>query len=228
VDERDCNINVPTLCWTKTDAAISEGGETPIMLTTRTRSLEIFKFLLSWKPNLHVTSNQGCNVLHSITWFPDLVATELAPDLISKGASLTTEAKEFSSRGVYNPLTHALIKGSPLQWAAAINQPNLVHCLINLHREREEKVPNLDAILEHSITQFHVEVLNILLDHFADLHPSQDALSSSPQKLDELLLRSVGNPMQFHLVALQGNCSTTAQRETVRVLPERGAQPLRG
>lgn len=225
VEQRNCNVDVSTMGRTDMDAAIGEGGETPIMLAARTRNLEIFNFLLEANADVRCVSKQGCNVLHSITWFPDSVAAELAPTLVALGASLTQMSREYLSRGIYNPLTHVHIQGTPLHWAATLNHRELVACLVRLHKERGETVPDFEAVVDCAALHFKADLLAILCDHSIDLHPLRRPASN--ETLDRLLALSVQFPMQLPIVAMHGDHVEDAQEAVVRTLLCLGARPMR-
>lgn len=227
VEERQFDINEPSLTpITDADTSVGEKGETPIMISARTENLNIFNYLLSRNPDLTARTKKGCNVLHSITWFPDLIATELAPELVSRGACLTDMSEESYARGISNPVSHVDIQGTPLRWAITCNLPNLILSLVALHLQLGQHVPDLDAILQYVVWTFNSGALGTLLDRFVELHPTQDTLS--PQVLDHLLAISVQNPWRFHCVAAHGNRVVESQLETVNLLISKGGRPLRG
>jgi len=226
VENGNCDINEKTMPLTDIDAAVGEGGETAIMLAARTGNQKIFRFLLEHGADLECTSNYNCNLLHSISWFPDVAAAEFAPELVRGGVKLAARAKEYLTRGVYNPFTHTHIHGSALLWAVVVGHNEFICTLINLHLQYEESVPDLDEILDHASSHFHDGTLAMLLEFHSGLSPSLELASS--ETMDRLLGLAIQNPMQFPLITLHGSRSVEAQESTVRLLLEQGARPLRG
>jgi len=219
------NINEKTIRWTDTDLASGEGGETPIMLAAKTQNLEIFEFLLENGADLTCTSDYGCNVLHTVSWFSDEIAAALAPTLVERGASLTALAKEYYPRGVYNPFTRANIQGSPLQWAVVSGRENLIGTLVKLCISTGTAVPDLDEVLDRATLRFDRNGLSLLIDTYSQLHPSRQPIP--PARLDSLLNMSLQNPFQFYLAIFHGMEQAEAQIRTVQLLVDKGARPVR-
>ena len=225
VEQRGCDINISTMAAWEKDVASGEGGESPIMLAARTGNLEIFHYLLEGEPDLGCESKYGCNVLHSITWFPDAVAADLAPTLVAMGASLATMAQEYPPRGIYNPNTHIHIQGTPLRWAAHLGHWNLVECLTRLHCEQGETVPDFEDTVNHSARYFQADILGTLLGHYASLHPLRTPLSDDA--LDQMLVHAVMDPTNFRIALALGEVAIQLQAQTIQRLLELGARPLR-
>ena len=225
IEQQGYDINISTMAVWEKDVASGEGGESPIMLAARTGNLEIFHYLLEGEADLRCELKYECNVLHSITWFPDAVAADLAPTLVAMGASLATVAQEHFPRGIYNPNTHVHIQGTPLRWAAHLGHRNLVECLTRLHCEQGETVPDFEDTVLHSARYFQADILGTLLDHYANLHPLSTPLSDDA--LDQMLAHAVMDPTNFHTLIALGEAAIQLQTQTIRKLLELGARSLR-
>lgn len=201
-------------------SVFDDGNVTPIMVAAFIAHLEIFNFLLSKKPDLSGTTLLGANVLHYIAWFPDQIAANLAPELVSRGASLNAIATSHRS----NITTPGPPRGSPCRWAAELGKKHFVRALVNLHRVNETKVPDLDEALRRAVQDFDVPLCSLLLDNFPVLHPSN--APPSVETLGELLRDSVTPcPMTCPPLAKHGIASPERQADMAKYLLKRGAWP---
>ncbi|KAI6358240.1 hypothetical protein MCOR25_007406 [Pyricularia grisea] len=218
--------DINTLClWpTGLDIPVFDFGngeaKTPILLAAWKRDLEIFEFLLATKGvDLKKSTNLGANLLHFVSRFRDEDAARLAPCLVDQGVHLTLKASRYIRRALWDYRGYEEVQGTPLQWAVHIGHIQLSRCLVNLHKERHEPVPDIDEILLLAATRYKHEHLRILLSSFQDLHPNQVAVPTT--KLEALLEETIiVRPRLFPAYLLCQSSAVDAQIMTVRLLLE--------
>ncbi|KAL8372348.1 hypothetical protein RB595_001918 [Gaeumannomyces hyphopodioides] len=191
--------------------------KTPIMLAAWKEDLDIFEFLLRFHVNLTQLTNYAAGVLHFITRFPDEQAARLAPELVHRGASLTTPADRSSRRDDWGVSRYDTIHGTPLRWAVQIGHRHLTRCLVNLHKEHRQPVRDLNKILSLAAEQFSHEELAILLSEFQNLDRTGAAV---PAATLEALLKMVvsGWPRGYDCYIRHGPGAFDLQIKTIDCL----------